>query len=245
MRAQFSQYATGLACCLLLTACAAPGAKLVTVPRVALDADRQIERPVLCSGQQWHFRRTDLWRNSVRERFEQELSGKMGEHWLLNWRITQSDESERQGSVSSESLDDTTHAFLDGRYEGRHMPLNFPLQPGKRWTFSYGYHPAAGRATQVEQTAEVIGWEYISVPAGGFRALKVVHRGRYRATEGIYTWNGNIFETYWYAPEAGRVVKMEYRDTQANGVTWDWWRDELVAMKRQEPVGLDQVPTGS
>jgi hypothetical protein len=76
----------------------------------------------------------------------------------------------------------------------------------------------------------VEGWEDVRVPAGSFRVLKVVHTGRYSATDGGNHWSGAIHETYWYAPEAKRVVRMEYRDTTGSGSTWDHWRDELVSM---------------
>ena len=71
----------------------------------------------------------------------------------------------------------------------------------------------------------------MNVPAGRFRALKVMHEGRYRATDSGFSWTGDIRETYWYAPEARRVVKMEYRDTKGDGATYDQWRDELVSMR--------------
>lgn len=198
---------------------------------VAAQSLQAVEKPALLAFDSWTYRRINLWKNEEDERFRQDILGGVGDHLTVQWTIISSADERRRGSVTQEYLDAATHAFFDPKAEGRHVPLLFPLHPGKRWQFQYKYNPAAGGSLKVEQSAVVEGWEDVRVPAGTFRALKVVHAGRYWATtDSGYQWSGVIRETYWYAAEAKRVVRMEYQDTAENGSKWDHWRDELVSM---------------
>ncbi len=239
-------YNVPLAVCLVLSACSSPAPSptastpvLRTVAKTGTQsvlpvssADQTVAQPVLKEGQKWAFRRVDLWRNEVVERFEQELRLKEGERWTVQWRITETGDPQRRGSITGEYMDGNSLAFFDPKATGRHIPLSFPLSVGKKWSFNYIYNPQAGRQLKIEQSATVAGWENVKVPAGSFRALKVVHEAIYHAFDaGLGSWTGRIQETYWYAPDARRVVKMEYRDTKGDGTTWDHWRDELVEMK--------------
>ncbi len=204
---------------------------------VAAEANRQIDKPALLAGESWTYRRIDLWKNTESERFRQDMLGGVGNHLTVLWTISASQDVGRRGSVTYEYLDAATLSFFDPKAEGRHVPLLFPLYPGKRWQFQYKYIPASGTGSlKIEQTAVVEGWEDVRVPAGTFRALKVVHAGRYWASEQLYSWSGAIHETYWYAPDAKRVVRMEYRDTTGSGSQWDHWRDELVDLTVSQPL---------
>lgn len=228
---------------LLLAACGTTSSKMAYQPKSAPaikasaeSSSSPVPQPVLHVGQMWAYRRTDLWRHEVVERYEQELRIQDGDRWTVQWRITETTDPLRRGSVTGEYLDARTLAFADPKMTGRHIPLSFPLAPGKTWSFKYSYNPQHSRDVFVEQTASVVGWEEVSVPAGRFRALKVVHDGTYRAIDSAFPWSGTIQEIYWYAPEARRVVKMEYRDTKGDGSPYDQWRDELVSM-RLDPGG--------
>lgn len=187
--------------------------------------------PVLKAGQQWAYRRVDLWRKEETERFRQELAFEEAGRWMVRWTILNSDDPVRRGSVTGELMDPASQSYADSRVTGSAEPLRFPLAPGKSWSFEYSFRGQSGRQTKVIQAAMVKGWETVSVPAGSFRALRVEHDGRYTASEGGYSWSGTIRETYWYAPAARRVVMREYRDTKGDGSTWDQWRDELVEMR--------------
>jgi hypothetical protein len=195
---------------------------------VAAQALQAVERPALLAGESWTYRRINLWKNEEDERFRQDMLGGVGDHLTVQWTITSSEDGRRRGSVTYEYLDGATLSFFDPKAEGRHVPLLFPLYPGKRWQFQYKYNPVAGGSLKVEQSALVEGWEDVRVPAGTFHTLKIVHTGRYSATDGGNQWSGAIRETYWYAAEAKRVVRMEYQDTAGSGSKWDHWRDELV-----------------
>ncbi|MDP2795820.1 MAG: hypothetical protein Q8O25_17325 [Sulfurisoma sp.] len=202
----------------------------------AAQPSREVESPALLAGESWTYRRINLWQSFETERFRQDMLGGVGKHLTVLWTIVSAEDERRRGSVTYEYLDAATLSFFDPKAEGRHVPLLFPLYPGKRWQFQYKYIPAGGVGSlKIEQTAVVEGWEQVRVPAGTFRALKVVHTGRYWATEHMNNWSGSIHETYWYAPEAKRVVRMEYRDTTGSGAQWDHWRDELVNMTVYQP----------
>lgn len=211
---------------------AAIGAALLgfALAATTVTAQDKVDKPALLSGEHWTFRRTDLWKNEEIERFRQDLLGGVGDSWTVLWTILSSKDARRRDSVTYEFADAATLAFYDPKAEGRHVPLQFPLYPGKRWSFQYDYHPQASLDLAIRQSAVVEGWENVTVPAGTFRALRVVHSGDYFAAIPGYSWTGQIYETYWYAPDAKRVVKMEYRDTGSQGTTWDQWRDELVEM---------------
>jgi len=195
-------------------------------------AQDKVDKPTLQSGEHWTYRRIDLWKNEETERFREDLLGGVGDSSTVLWTILSSQDERRRNSITYEFIDAATLAFYDPKAEGRHVPLQFPLYPGKTWSFRYTYHPQPLFDITIKQTAVVEGWENVTVPVGTFRALKVTHRGEYHATWGtFYTWSGEIHETYWYAPDAKRVVRMEYRDTQYGGSTWDFLRDELVDFK--------------
>lgn len=213
---------------LALTACASSMPHSMQSSAPAYRHQLLAQAPEFQAGQRWEFRRIDLWTNRVREHFSQELIGREGAYWHLRWQIAESDNVLRRGSLTSEWMAVDTHGFTDRRREGGHLPLSFPLGEGKRWNFRYAYHAPSGALVEVDQAASVQGWETVQVPAGRFDALKVVHLGYYRATLQPASWNGRIEETYWYVPDLKRIVKVEYRDTQADGATWDQWRDELV-----------------
>ena len=205
-----------------------PGAPQAGASRAGKDSATPL--PALKAGQQWTYRRVDLWRNQETERFRQELAFEEGGHWMVRWTILNSDDAQRRGSITGELFDPASHGFADSRISGDHAPLRFPLNTGKSWKFDYVVR-SNGKEVKVAQTAVVRGWEEVRVPAGTFRALRVEHDGRYRASESGFSWSGKIRETYWFAPSVGRVVMREYRDTKGDGGPWDQWRDELVAIR--------------
>jgi hypothetical protein len=186
--------------------------------------------PKLMAGQQWNYKRMDLWKNEEAERFSQTLMEDANGKWRVYWTILSSIDGTRIGTTP-EQFDAATHGFADPLLKGQHQPLKFPLSIGKSWTFSYQYQSKADTLVDVTQTAQVMQWETVTVPAGTFKALRVEHAGRYTATKDNQSWRGRITETYWYAPDAGRVVAQEYKDTTGTGKTWDQRRDELVAMR--------------
>jgi hypothetical protein len=87
--------------------------------------------------------------------------------------------------------------------------LSFPLEVGKKWSFSDQFVDKSlgdveGRS---DGTVEVVGYEKVSVPAGEFDAFKMQTDAK-RASGGARaeeSW------TYWYSPAVRAVVKWDYK----------------------------------
>lgn len=217
----------GLLAVSILSGCASSGVAPMAMGSIA----SATQLPHLIAGQQWTYKRVDLWKNVETERFSQTFMEQTNGKWRVDWTILSSTDSARVGTTP-EQFDASTHGFADPLLTGQHQPLKFPLSVGKRWTFSYQYQSKPDTRVDVTQTAQVTQGETVTVPAGTFKALRVEHVGRYTATQANQHWSGRITETYWYAPEVGRVVASEYKDTTGRGTTWDQRRDELVAIRR-------------
>ncbi len=83
----------------------------------------------------------------------------------------------------------------------------FPLEAESKWTGVVKFD--SGGVTLIHDvTAQVAGWERVTVPAGTFDAVRINLRGYFRAV-GI-GGTGSIIDTYWYAPVARQFVKKEF-----------------------------------
>ena len=58
-----------------------------------------------------------------------------------------------------------------------------------------------------EAQGTVTGWETVTVPAGTFRALKVIQKGVWRRLDNGSSHVQEI--AFWYVPEVKRWVKLE------------------------------------
>jgi hypothetical protein len=93
-------------------------------------------------------------------------------------------------------------------------PLDFPLKVGKRWTYSsdWKFKPKnSNGGADVE--VEVVAYEKLRVPAGELDAFKLrsVERTRGRSPVGSI-YEGETVRTYWYAPAARAIAKIESRN---------------------------------
>jgi hypothetical protein len=90
-------------------------------------------------------------------------------------------------------------ALRDGREEIRMTPplpwFSWPLQPGRRWSYRGTYEDRNGKEHHSDSFA-VIGEETVDVPAGRFRALKIVREGS--------SMSG---DQYWYSPDVRFYIK--------------------------------------
>ncbi|MEN3370230.1 MAG: hypothetical protein V7609_2373 [Verrucomicrobiota bacterium] len=85
------------------------------------------------------------------------------------------------------------HEGLEAKYEPPKQYLQNPLVPGFKWNWK-------GKDTgnnEVTESSQVIGFEKVSVPAGKFRAMKIVSK----VTGGAAV----MTKTYWYADGVGLV----------------------------------------
>ena len=164
------------------------------------------ERPDVKVGESWRYRITDRYTNlthaasfevtAVTEnRIHTQTSGGVIEIWDRNWNLT------RQGEIE---------------YSPFYPSLQFPLEPGKRWSGTVQWKISSG-IMQHQVTAQVAGWERVTVPAGSFDAVKVILRGNFleSLTLSYYAQNGAVSHTIWYAPAVRQIVKKEI--TQIDG----------------------------
>jgi hypothetical protein len=85
------------------------------------------------------------------------------------------------------------HEGLEVKYEPARQYLKNPLVAGATWNWN-------GKSTtqnEVQESNRVVGLEMVEVPAGKFRAMKIVSQ----VSEGASL----MTKTYWYAPGVGLV----------------------------------------
>jgi hypothetical protein len=99
-------------------------------------------------------------------------------------------------------------ALRSSRVEIRMIPpepwFMWPLETGRRWSHRGSYEDTNG-VKQRDDSFAIIGEESVDVPAGRFRAFKIVRQAS----------DGDADE-YWYSPQIGYYVKWIGRraDTQ-------------------------------
>jgi hypothetical protein len=95
----------------------------------------------------------------------------------------------------------------------------WPLEVGKNWDYKAEF---MGGETSLTQTAKVVAFEDVTVPAGTFKAYKIVYAGTATKKSG-YSWNR--VDTHWYAPSVKADVKSLVDTPDHQGVM------ELVSYK--------------
>lgn len=104
--------------------------------------------------------------------------------------------------------------------------LDFPLEVGKKWDYSFMAMPASGTGNMTSHLNrfEVVSCHEVVVPAGKYDAFKI------RVDQSAPGSHGGTYYLWW-APEARNYVKRQY-------VYSDWWRSgghrdfELVKAER-------------
>jgi hypothetical protein len=189
-----------------------------------------VEKPDLKVGDRWAYRTIDLWANDETVQYELKVTGTNGDDIELDRTTTASKVAANIGSTSRRKADRSTWTLADSNVvDGKYVVLAFPLEVGKSWEYKYSFTWRSSGTNVRKMTAKVEGWEEVQVPAGKFKAMKVVHSGHNTWTRNDgKSVSGTVSEIFWYAPEVRRVVKREYRDTDG-GKTQDQVRDELTA----------------
>ncbi len=88
--------------------------------------------------------------------------------------------------------------------------IPFPIAPGQSWRERATMTDAYGKNFVWQIWGHALGWERIRTAAGEFVALRIerqMNLGDYD-----YGWSDTrVVETYWYAPEVKRWVRLEHR----------------------------------
>jgi hypothetical protein len=188
-----------------------------------------VEKPDIEVGDRWIFRSVDLWKNEETSKIEYKVTGANGDNIELERTRIDAATGSPVGRPARRKADRSTWTFVDPKMtEGKYVTFAFPLEVGKTWEFEYSIKAANGDSVSQKRTAKVESWEDVVVPAGHFKALKVVHSGQYTRSTPTTSLSGTVSEVLWYAPSVKRFVKREYRDATGSGQTWDHVRDELI-----------------
>lgn len=87
--------------------------------------------------------------------------------------------------------------------------VSLPIAPGQGWQDQATVTDERGVNFLWRTSGRALGWERVRTPAGEFVALRVerqMNLGDYD-----YTWSDtHVVETYWYAPEVKRWVRLEH-----------------------------------
>jgi hypothetical protein len=85
-----------------------------------------------------------------------------------------------------------------------------------------------------ERVVKVVGWEDVVVPAGRFRALKLVSEGHFQGIDNTFR-TGTSRNVIWYVPQVKRWVKitLENRSMSRGGGTGEHSGEELVSYQLQ------------
>ena len=96
--------------------------------------------------------------------------------------------------------------------------LRFPMAVGDSWSYAYeNTNPGRGAfRVKVEGKAKVVGWEQVRVPAGRFRALKIVADGEFQRIDRSMAGTSHV--EIWYAPQAKRWVRWTHEERGRRGL---------------------------
>jgi hypothetical protein len=189
--------------------------------------------PQLKIGDRWTTRVVDLWKNEVVETFEQTVASVDGESVVLERKTLSA--SGHPGPPGQDRVNAATWTvYTPTLTEGREVTLSFPLYVGKTWAYEYKTIDSSGSSTLQSRSAKVEAWEVVSVPAGMYKALKVVVDGRWRAYVRDAMYTGKVTDTLWYVPEAKRWVKREFIDRAPEGRIGEQRRYELMRVELEQ-----------
>lgn len=192
-----------LSALLMIGACAAPY-QAVEAP-VAVVAP-----PVLRSGDTWVYAQINAY-NGLTERILTDRLVAAKEGFVIERRSDRPDEPLQAETISApwRQLGETTA----GQRRVFSVPLAripFPIAPGQLWREQATITDAYGVKFLWRTNGRAVGWERVRTPAGEFVALRIersMNLGDYD-----YGWSDTeVFETYWYAPEVKRWVRLEHQ----------------------------------
>jgi hypothetical protein len=199
-----------------------------------ISVQNAVEKPRFTIGDRWVSRGLVQWQDGVEVNDENSVESKIsavsGDNIELVRTTLSSKSGTDVGTPSRQKLDASTWTTVNPNIvEGKEVILAFPLQVGKTWRYQYTVRDPR---LDIGMTAKVEGWEEVRVPAGNFKALKVVHEGSWSFTNPYgEKWSGRIILTVWYAPEAKNIIRAEYHTRTSMGENRNKWTRELVQLE--------------
>jgi hypothetical protein len=132
-----------------------------------------------------------------------------GDQWAYEIVRSTGNNDKLQISYRSGKFENDNQATFDNyfaatvyRTDSDLKPLDFPLTPGKAWSYRYQGTSGRGRTQWRDAEVKVIGptAQPVMTKAGKFKAVEI---------QRIETWgNARRTSTYFYSPDTGSVIKM-------------------------------------
>ena len=172
-------------------------------PVARAQGDAPVPRPEVKVGDRWSYQRVDYDSGRVFGRYTMEVA--FAERGVIHVVTTRAKKLEERDNTFTS---DWNAVATDGRVFNPHTGLlRFPLRVGDsyRTQFEAAILKKSGRASNDRQV-KVVGWEEVEVPAGKFRALKIVAEGSFQRLDNASS--GTSRNVIWYVPEVRRWVKM-------------------------------------
>jgi hypothetical protein len=219
---------------LLVSACAGPRP----------GEDRAVFKPEVRIGDSWVYRSKNHLSGEPEALYGVRVT--FADSSVIHGVVTWQDEPETDVTWTSEWNSVTSASEGLGAYDrmGLFDPhsgtFKFPLRADASWkSISHLRLPRRGFfEVRYERTASIAGYEDIEVPAGKFRALKVIVEGRWERLDvaamrgrAIPT-SGGMYTAVWYVPEVKRWVKVVHEESAVVGSIIRR-EDELVFFKVQ------------
>ena len=158
-----------------------------------------IPAPVLQAGEFWTLQDArGPWTRRLTSQSEDglfEVTGEQGPRFYYDHAHTL-----RQVIRKGESV---TRASVDFPLIGKPM-LDFPLQPGKSWSYMIDTRSTGGNVLGYRNTFSAGGCERVAVPAGTFLAVAITEE------QEVLGANARGSRTWWYAPEVKYFVKLTH-----------------------------------
>jgi len=185
---------------------------------------QSVEAPIPAQGDNWQFQTIDLWTSNLVSRTSKKTIGASGEY-VRSFFETQS--FGQNGEINKPNVSEgTTRADLNQvtMYHGEKQErtwYKWPLVPGKKWSYQLKEElPPTAITTQTRTltttvNTEVIGWETVEVPAGKFKAMKLIYKSSWVMDSPSIT--GTSTSILWYSPDAKSSVLSTYETFGADG----------------------------
>jgi hypothetical protein len=181
---------------------------------VPLSGTAQVPLPDVKVGDRWIYQRMDY--DAGRRRGKYQMRVVFAERGVIQVVSTQ---SWKDGEEDTTYTAEWNAVTVPGRVFNPHTGwFKFPLQVGATYSAAFDVmfpKKGEGAESRNEREVKVVGWEEVVVPAGKFRALKIVSEGRFQRLDKGFS--GSSRNVIWYVPEVRRWAKIVTETRPAGG----------------------------
>jgi len=170
-----------------------------------------VARPEVKVGDRWTYQRMDYDARQARGKYEMEVV--FAERGVIQ---VVSAQKNKGGEIDTTYTSEWNAVTVPGRVFNPHTGwFRFPLQVGATYEAAFeAIMPKKGVQSRNQRRVRVVGWEEVTVPAGKFRALKLISEGEFQRLDGKSGTSRNVI---WYVPEVKRWVKNTLENRGGRG----------------------------